>query len=227
MRRIASAARPRCCCSCVFTDRQHRAAGPAPRARRPRPLQGAHDCRTSARCCCAFLAGPWARDEQLRAVHDRRRTCWWSASCCGRSPGSPTAASGPRRPASATSSTWRSSRPVPPATRRRRAESVGRGRAVPLSGEHSRPRAAARARRRAAADVPRPRRRRRRRRAAAHRCRRWCSRASATTSRPRSPRSPGARRSCSRAATAPRRSPASPPTTSATSCGCCCRWPSC
>ena len=56
------------------------------------------------------------------------------------------------------------------------------------------------------------------------RCRRWSSPASATSSRPSSPRSPAARRSCSRAATAPRPSTASPPTTSATSCGCCCRW---
>ena len=37
----------------------------------------------------------------------------------------------------------------------------------------------------------------------------------------------GARPSCSRAATAPRPSRASPPTTSATSCGCCSRWRSC
>ncbi len=41
---------------------------------------------------CAFLAGPWARsEEQLGAVQDRAAACWPSASCCGRSPGSPTA----------------------------------------------------------------------------------------------------------------------------------------
>ncbi len=51
------------------------------------------------------------RPADLRPRHPRvpdRRSPWSaSAWCCGPSPGSPTAASAPRRPGSATSSTWR------------------------------------------------------------------------------------------------------------------------
>ena len=54
--------------------------------------------------------------------------------------------------------------------------------------------------------------------------RRWCSRARRARSRSGWPRSAPARASCSRAATAPRRSPTSTPTRSAIPCACCCRW---
>ena len=99
---------------------------------------------------------------------------------------------------------------------------------VPLTGEHHpRPRAAARPRRGPAADVPRPGGGRRGRRAAAHRAaarlRGRVRRAEGQDRRGHPRRGVPPRR----AATAPRRSTASPPTTSATSCGCCSRWPSC
>ena len=74
---------------------------PTPRAAFRAPTHS----RSSARCCCVYLLGPWARPRRTDPVQDRRRAARRSASCCGRSPGSPTAASAPRRPASATSTT--------------------------------------------------------------------------------------------------------------------------
>ena len=146
-------------------DRQHRLPGAAPRRRRDEhvPLARAHAGRRRGRCAPSWSVRGCDRDaldlpDRRRADADRRRAL-------GAHLGRPTAASGPRRPGSATSTTWRSERPAAG-----RENDAGAGRSpVPLTGEQHRPRPRGPARPRAgpAADVPRPRGRRRRRRPAA------------------------------------------------------------
>ena len=90
-------------------DRQRRGAGAAHATRSTTTTSGRRaGCPTSAR----WRARSWlVRGRAATSSWSSTRSpvaCSPSASCCGRSPGSPTAGSAPRRPASATSSTWRS-----------------------------------------------------------------------------------------------------------------------